>query len=119
MGQGDRRIASFFGRVRFERDVLRAINTLPIVHSHLDGLSPQTRISWISKEPSISSYAELVLLLDEAWSLLGQLADHSRMVFEDVTSGDAEVAEFFARLSAFSANLRIGAGNRGTDHVAS
>ena len=105
MGHNDQRIASFFSRVKFERDVLRAINTLPYVRSHLNGLSPQARQAWISTDPAVASHAEVTQILDEAWSLVGQLADHSRTVFENVASGEAEMGEFLRRLAIFSADL--------------
>ena len=105
MGHSDERIAAFFSRVRFERAVLRAVNTLPYVQSRLNGLSPQSRLIWVSNNPFVTSHSELMQLLDEGWSLLGQLADHSRTVFEGEASGDAEIENFLKRLSEYSIEM--------------
>jgi hypothetical protein len=111
MSPNPKRIASFFRRVEFEREVLRAVNTLPMVYTHLHGLSPGARDAWLSNEPAVVRIQGLISLLDEAWSLLGQLADHSRAVFENAESGDEEIDEFLNRLVSFCAKCRHSGAN--------
>lgn len=76
------RFASFYGRVDFERAVLRAANLAVGEIAPLHGLTPDARAVWMRKLPDSVQSSQLPQLLHRCWEELGRMSDHSRNVFE-------------------------------------
>ena len=96
----DKRFASFFSRVDFEREVLQLVNQTSSHTATLHGLAPAARARWLNEIPEPARNAELVILLTECWDILGGLADHSRNVFETKPANQERRVALLREISA-------------------
>ena len=80
--EGSERFRAFYGRVEFERSILKTVNGGRLSGMPLNGLSPSVRGPWVRNIRSEFDSKALETVLERCWVELGRMSDQSRNVFE-------------------------------------